>query len=104
MSGAKPKRPTKKPTIWTSATPELQKSVEHKFEEREKARARFLNEHPDTQHRLYGGDDDGFDSLALAAREERERMENALAIVEWLRILPIEQAALKLLGMLDALG
>jgi hypothetical protein len=49
------------------------------------------------------GCDDSFDPLEQAVWEGRERIAAARAIVEQLRILPVEEAALKLLGMFDAL-
>jgi hypothetical protein len=70
---------------------------------REKARANFLDKNPEVIDRLHGRCDDSFDPLEQAVWEGRERIAVVRAIVEQLRILPVEEAALKLLGMFDAL-
>ncbi|WP_315740493.1 MULTISPECIES: hypothetical protein [unclassified Bradyrhizobium] len=88
---------------WTPASPEDVQKMKAQWEEREKAHTNFLDKNPEVIDRLHGRCDDSFDPLEHAVWERHERIAAACAIVEQLRILPVEEAALKLLGMFDAL-
>ncbi len=103
MSSAKRRKAAKKNKTWRPASPEDAQKAKAQWEEREKARANFLDRNPEVIDRLHGRCDDSFDPLEQAVWEGRERIAAARAIVEQLRILPVEEAALKLLGMFDVL-
>ena len=103
MLSAKRRKAAKKNKTWRPASPQDAQKAKAQWEEREKARANFLDKNPEVIDRLHGRCDDSFDPLEQAVWEGRERMAAARAIVEQLRILPVEEAALKLLGMFDVL-